>query len=61
MTNDLKDKKYNSFYNSTMISLSDFLSTLDLGFKRQYIQLVNYKYSIIVENTIDVSVVMQRV
>ena len=61
MTNDLKDKKYNSFYNSIMISLSDFLSTLDLGFKRQYVQLVNYKYSIIVENTIDVSVVTQRV
>ena len=61
MTNDLKDKKYNSFYNSIMIALSDFLSTLDLGFKRQYVQLVNYKYSIIVENTIDVSTVTQRV
>ena len=61
MTNDLKDKKDNSFYNSIMISLSDFLSTLDLGFKRQYVQLVNYKYSIIVENIIDVSTVTQRV
>ena len=61
MTNDLKDKMYNSFYNSIMISLSDFLSALDLGFKRQYVQLVNYKYSIIVENTIDVIVVTQRV
>ena len=52
MANDEKDKRYNSFTVDCMISLSGILSVLDSGFNRQYVQLVNYRYSIIVENTI---------